>query len=164
MAYDLARYIESDFALVVQHDGYVTRSHAWDPAFLQYDYIGAPWKEGAHFTPEGTPVRIGNGGFSLRSKKLLNALNELHLPFTDHGTGYFNEDGIICVYYRAKLEAYGIKYAPVSVASKFSREARCPDSERRPFGFHKNTSSLPFVMRVKKIFAGRVMRRIRRAL
>ena len=153
MLYDLASYIESDFALVVQYDGYVVRSNKWDPAFLEYDYIGAPWKAGIHSTSLGVPVRVGNGGFSLRSKKLLNAPKELGLPFTDNGTGFFSEDGVLCVYHRAALEAYGVRYATVAVASKFSREASCPDSEARPFGFHKNLGSLPFLMRMRKYAA-----------
>ena len=143
MAYDLAKYIETDYALVIQYDGYVARPQKWSDEFYDYDYIGAPWKEGLHFTKDGTNVRIGNGGFSFRSKKLLNALNEHNLPFTDDGTGFYNEDGILCVYYRKKLEELGIKYAPVAVASKFSHEADCPDSEPEPFGFHKNTKVLP---------------------
>lgn len=143
MVFDLARYIKTDFALVIQYDGYVLRPNQWRAEFLNYDYIGAPWEPGAHFTKAGTEVRVGNGGFSLRSKKLLNALNDLHLPFTNNGTDYYNEDGIICNYYRSELEAYGIRYAPVDVASRFSRENDCPDSFPTPFGFHKNQRLIP---------------------
>jgi hypothetical protein len=137
IAYELYQYIKTDFTLVVQYDGYVLRPWQWDNEFLDYDYIGAPWPKGMFHTNEGVEVRVGNGGFSLRSKKLLNILNELNLPFTDNGTGYYNEDGIICNYYRKKLEDAGIKYAPVEIASKFSHEIDCDDSYPEPFGFHK---------------------------
>jgi len=143
MAYDLINHIRTDFVLVIQYDGYVLRPKKWDNIFLNYDYIGAPWPKDVHFTNEGVNVRVGNGGFSLRSKRLLNILNELHLPFTDNGTGYFNEDGLLCVYYRKQLEQHGIRFAPVTVAAKFSHESDCPDSESQPFGFHKNAKQIP---------------------
>jgi hypothetical protein len=142
MAYELAAYIESDFCLIVHNDAYVLRPHKWDPNFLNYDYIGAPWPKGMFFTKDGTPVRVGNGGFSLRSKRMLNILNELDLPFTDDGTGFYNEDGILCNYYRKELEAAGMRYAPVGVAAAFSHELDCAEDVAEPFGFHnyKRTS------------------------
>jgi glycosyltransferase involved in cell wall biosynthesis len=143
MAYRLTNYIESDYALVVHHDAHVIRPERWDYEFLDYDYIGAPWPANVHFTPEGENVRVGNGGFSLRSKKLLDALNKLNLPLTDMGTGYYNEDGIMCVYYRKKLEENGIRFAPVPIAAKFSCEKMLEDSDPEPFGFHDNHAVVP---------------------
>lgn len=147
VAYKLGEHIKTDFGLLVQDDGYVLRADKWDPEFLKYDYIGAPWPADAHFTEDGTNIRVGNGGFSLRSRKLMNALKELKLPFTDKGTGYFHEDGLICNYHRKALEDYGIKYAPVEVASRFSRESNCHDSMRYPFGFHNRKVPTLFFLR-----------------
>ena len=141
MLYKLKEYISTDFALVVQYDGYVIRPNSWSDEFLKYDYIGAPWRKDLHFTPQGINVRVGNGGFSLRSKKLLEAPSKLNLPFTDRGRGYFNEDGNICVYHRKTLEEAGIQFAPVDIASRFSRETICDDSYDKPFGFHGNKGS-----------------------
>lgn len=154
MLYKLKDYIKTDFALVVQYDGYVTRPSSWSDEFLKYDYIGAPWRKDQHFTPEGINVRVGNGGFSLRSKKLLEAPNKLNLPFTDggNGKGYFNEDGNICVYHRKALEEAGILFAPVEVASRFSRETICEDSYDKPFGFHGNKDSLIVKMKSSPAF------------
>lgn len=143
MAYNLCDYIDSEFALIVHNDAFVLRPTQWTDEFLKYDYIGAPWPKDVHFTNEGVNVRIGNGGFSLRSKKMMSALNKLNLPFTDNGTGFYNEDGILCVYYRKQLEDYGITYAPVEVASLFSREKDCEDSHPSPFGFHNNKKAIP---------------------
>ncbi len=134
--YELCKYIKSDFCLLVQYDGYVTRPELWSDEFLQYDYIGAPWPPDTHFTNMGEEVRVGNGGFSFRSKKLLNAFNELGLKFTDNGTGFFHEDGQICNYYRDILESYGIKFAPVEVAARFSKELVVPETVES-FGFHR---------------------------
>lgn len=143
IAYQLAKYIDTDYALIVHKDAYVLRPEKWEDEFFKYDYIGAPWKKGAHFTNEGVNIRVGNGGFSFRSKKLLNILNELNLPFTDNGTGYFNEDGIICGYYRKTLEEHGIRFAPPEVAARFSTEKICNESVADPFGFHDNKDVIP---------------------
>ncbi len=142
MAYRLWKFIESDFALIVHNDAYVLRPEQWTSEFLQYDYVGAPWPPNVHFTSDGENVRVGNGGFSLRSKKLLRALHDLNLPFTDNGTGFFHEDGLICVYHRRALERVGIRFAPVALAARFSLEKNCPESDPRPFGFHNNRRAL----------------------
>ncbi len=149
IAYRLAAYIPTDFGLVIQHDGYVLRPNSWDQKFLEYDYIGAPWRSGVHFTPDRKSVRVGNGGFSLRSKKLLNILNDKNLVFSDRGSGFIHEDGIICVHYRRELEDAGILFAPVSIASKFSREKWCSDSNLFPFGFHNNRHYLGSYLKKK---------------
>ncbi len=140
--YRVKDHIKTDFALLVQNDGYVLHPDKWDDKFFEYDYIGAPWIEGMHFTKSGKNIRVGNGGFSFRSKKLLNAFADLKLPFTDNGTGFWHEDGNICVYYRDELENYGVKFAPVEIASQFSRETKCEGWQRKPFGFH-NLRNLP---------------------
>lgn len=136
MLFDLWKYIDTEFALVCQADGYVLRPEKWTNKFLEYDYIGAPWTPKTHFTKEGKEVRVGNGGFSLRSRKLLTAFVDLNLRFTDNGTGYWHEDGNICVYYRKVLEDYGIKFAPVKLAARFSTEIKVSETVES-FGGHK---------------------------
>lgn len=150
--YRLKDHITTDYTLLVQHDGYVLHPHKWDNRFFDYDYIGAPWKPKQTFTKDGMEVRVGNGGFSFRSKKLLTTLDEKIFPFTDNETGFFHEDGVLCVYYRADLEARGIKFAPVDMAARFSHEFDCPESVWRPFGFHnyKYTSRGRFIFRFRK--------------
>lgn len=134
--FELWKHINTKFALVCQGDGYILRPHLWTNEFLKYDYIGAPWPPKTHYTKEGVEVRVGNGGFSLRSKKLLRAFVDLNLPFTDNGTGYFNEDGQICVYHRKALEDYGIRFAPVELAARFSTELTVPETVES-FGGHR---------------------------
>ncbi len=152
IAYKLSRYIKTDFVLVVQNDGYILRPQKWQSKFLDYDYIGAPWPPNVHFTNRGVNVRVGNGGFSLRSKKLLDILNELNLTFTDGGTGYPHEDGLICNHYRHELEDAGIKFAPVHIAAEFSHEVDCKESVYQPFGFHGSKLVLPRIFwPIKKI-------------
>lgn len=131
--FELTNYIQTEFALLIQYDGYVLRPNKWKDYFLDFDYIGAPWPDGEQWNH----IRVGNGGFSLRSKKLLDAMNILNLPSTDNGTGFYSEDMQICNFHRTSLENYGIKYAPVHIAAEFSHELDVPENCDEPFGFHK---------------------------
>jgi hypothetical protein len=112
-------YIDTDHFIIVQYDGFAVNGHAWDNAFLEVDYIGALWPW-AHI-PDGQ--RVGNGGFSLRSKKLIHALRDPTVKMNkgiEFGT---NEDVVICRTYRRHLElSHGIKFATDELASKFSYE------------------------------------------
>jgi tetratricopeptide (TPR) repeat protein len=119
----LARHVESSHALVVQWDGYVVNPDAWTGEFLGCDYIGAPWPWG----PVGS--RVGNGGFSLRSRRLLDALADPHVVLQG------NEDQTIGLHQRGWLEArHGLRFASETLASRFSFEVAYPVG--RPFGFH----------------------------
>lgn len=135
VALKLGDYVDSD-VLLVQNDGYILDGTKWNDEFLEYDYVGAPWPPQTHFK-DGEEIRVGNGGFSYRSKNLLDAPKILGLEFTDKETGYWHEDGFLCVHYRDALEAYGIKFAPVEVAARFSRELEVPETVKETFGFHK---------------------------
>jgi predicted O-linked N-acetylglucosamine transferase (SPINDLY family) len=122
MLKSLVHHIATDHALVVQWDGFVVNPAAWTDEFLQYDYAGAPW-------PSEWGHQVGNGGFSLRSRRLLRALADPRVRRTQ------NEDMDICQTYRGLLESeYGIRFAPVALAERFSFEVLPPNG--RPFGFH----------------------------
>lgn len=138
--YDLNKHIQTNYCLLIQHDGYILRPEKWDNIFLEYDYIGAPWpiKDNAYRTKLGEHVRVGNGGFSLRSKKLLDFPVKYDIPFLQE-QGFYNEDGNLCVYNRDKLLELGIKYAPIEVAVKFSHETTMDENRNiESFGFHRN--------------------------
>lgn len=139
VAMELWKYINTDYCLLFQNDGYIIDGSKWTDEFLNYDYIGAPWRlpdDGLSYrTPDGAIMRVGNGGFSLRSKKLLEAPTKLGLTFSDNGTGFWHEDGWLCCHVRRELENYGIKFAPIEVAAQFSTEFTI--SETVPsFGAH----------------------------
>lgn len=124
----LAAYIETDFVLIVQYDGFVLHAQAWDDDFLNYDYIGAKilLRDG---------YVVGNGGFSLRSKKLLCALGDATARGYDALNSPWLEDMAICVLFREHLEKnHGIRFAPGEVADRFSSEASMPTAGT--FGFH----------------------------
>ncbi len=160
MYYNLVSYISTEFIFHIHHDGYILRPKKWQDAFLKYDYIGAPWPKKTHFTPEGEEVRVGNGACAIKSRKLMSALLDLKLPLTDNGTGDFNEDINTCVYHRKTLENHGLRFAPVALASAFSRETDCDDSAAEPFGFHKHMDLRPVMFLIKHFLFKDAVKRI----
>ena len=77
--YHLHEHVDTSHCLLVQPDGFVLFPDKWDDEWLKYDYIGAPWAyvEDAYIDPFGRHWRVGNGGFSLRSKAFLKFLPKL---------------------------------------------------------------------------------------
>ena len=78
--------------------------------YLQYDYIGAPW---ASRQPS-----VGNGGFSLRSKKKIITL----LKQTYNTTSKYNDDVNEDVWYSIHMSTVG-SIPPLNVAKTFSVES-----------------------------------------
>lgn len=116
----IAQYVEGSHVLIIQWDSFVTHPQLWSDEFLQYDYIGPVW-------PHHPETPVGNGGFSLRSKKLLQAIQK---------PGFVKkhpEDYCICVDNRDFLEQQGIKISPVSIAERFAVERT---TWHEAFGFH----------------------------
>lgn len=108
------KHINTSHVLIFQHDGFVHNWKAWNNDWLQYDYIGAPW-----WYQDG--YNVGNGGFSLRSKRLMEIVAKDDVIRSRNL--YHPEDDVICRTYRKYLEdKYQIKFAPLSVAEKFSFE------------------------------------------
>lgn len=116
--------IQTQHCLIVQWDGFVLDASAWDMGFLEVDYIGAPWPQ----FDDGHDV--GNGGFSLRSKRLMEACA---LPgFIDSGEA---EDVVIARRNRDFLERQcGMRFADRAQASSFSFER--DRTAAHSFGFH----------------------------
>lgn len=110
--YEVANHFTTDFALIFQADGFALNPELWSDTFLKYDYIGAPWPKSI---PWNDIDRVGNGGFSLRSKPLCRFVTTLPSSTT-------NEDAKICIVHQDKLRAAGLKVAPVDVARTFSVE------------------------------------------
>lgn len=119
----LPEIITSQHVLIFQWDGFPLNPDRWKDDFLGYDYIGAPigsW--------------MGNGGFSLRSKKLLDTLKELGITVDLTNPYDQPEDQIICTHKKNILESHGIRFAPLQVASQFSFQSGLIN--KNVFGFH----------------------------
>lgn len=141
MFLELYKYFDTSHCLVVQYDSGILYPEVWDNEWLQYDYIGAPWL----YLPDtyvchatGEHVRVGNGGFSLRSKTICDLPTWKEWELREE-QGFYNEDGNLCVYYRPEMLKEGIRYAPIQVASHFSYENLMSENYKvKPFGFHKH--------------------------
>lgn len=156
--YELWRHVETRYCLVVQADGYVIRPKNWKNEFLLYDYIGAPWpiEKNAYVDPFGKHQRVGNGGFSLRSKKLLLVPKYDTIPWEVNKSSFYkhmeaelySEDGNICVHNRHIFEKNNCLFAPIEIAAKFSIESKVEDLfQKNTFGFHKSFPNKYFIIK-----------------
>jgi len=148
--YNLHNHVNTSHCLLVQPDGFVLFPEKWDNSWLEYDYIGAPWAyvEDAYIDPFGNHHRVGNGGFSLRSRKFLEVPTKVEVPWETNNSNFYwmpegvinyHEDGNVCVHNRHIFIEQGCKYAPVEIAVRFSQETRVPECDGIiPFGFHYN--------------------------
>lgn len=121
----LGAHIHTEFVLIIQWDGFVVDPTSWTDGFRQFDYIGARWDW------YSDPYKVGNGGFSWRSRRLLQATAaptfEVHPDLA--------EDLQICRLRRDQLTAsHGIRFADDQTAGRFSYERSIPDQPT--FGFH----------------------------
>ena len=148
--YDLPKYINTDYCILVQYDGFIVHPEQWTDEFLKYDWVGPLWTIGHnYFDKNGNQVRVGDG-ISLRSKKLISLASELNipwLPFTNngqHSPGYW-EDSWICVKNRHIYEENGCKFAPINLAAQWGRELHNPPIPENegitPFVFHGRKDS-----------------------
>jgi hypothetical protein len=127
----LNEYVDTEYVLIIQHDGHILNPNAWDDRYLNYDYIGSPWGHG------DLSGKVGNGGFSLRSKKLLEECANATFPRV-YGGIENQEDVQICHSHRDYFKSKGIKFAPKELAEKFSIEGN-EHNDRTwtyQFGFH----------------------------
>lgn len=120
-------FVEADAVLVIQWDGMPRTVGNWNDDFLNYDYIGAPWGN----CDEG--VAVGNGGFSLRSRKLMETLKKLKIKCDPSLPESDAEDVIICKHFRREILGAGCSFAPFLLAQKFSIEN---NAHSQSFGFH----------------------------
>jgi hypothetical protein len=120
--------------LVVQDDGLLTRPGVED-VFLEYDYVGAPWRPVPHLTAAGIgPAMVGNGGISLRSVKLML---EISRTFQDEKMYLFDNDIQPVpedVYFASLIEKVGGRIPETNLASSFAMEQIVNTSA---FGMHK---------------------------
>lgn len=143
--YELDNFIDTEFCLTVQSDGFVIDGNHWEDFFLKFDYIGAPW---LNFKDENC---VGNGGFSLRSKKFLRSCKNLEYkhdiqfqPHVEPGKLITPEDWFCCVHSYKEMVKMGVKFADIHTAYRFSVEHpsffkiydRSVIETYRSFGFH----------------------------
>lgn len=175
MVYALHHFIETEYVLIVQGDGWVLDVNNWDDRFLEFDYLGAPTHVAYRFGQDQSVIYYDNyswvpqyiageqdiyiafnGGFSLRSHRLLQAPQSLAInyiypsnmvlttvPHQMQWPGHLpNEDVQLCTLMRPRLESAGMRFPDVPTACLFAAEyvpAELYDSGRmlaNVFGHH----------------------------
>jgi hypothetical protein len=124
--YEVPGRIATSHVLTVQWDSGIVSPAQWSDEFLGYDYVGAPW--GWH----GDTHEVGNGGFSLRSRRFMQHIAEYRDQFPLGNP----EDDFLCRRYRRLLEQAGFRWAPMDAALRFSFERTGFSGLGRHFGYH----------------------------
>lgn len=116
------REIPTDKFLVFQTDTITFKP--LDKEFLNYDYIGAPWRKENH---DRYGAQVGNGGLSLRSKTAILTILEQNIPREENDP----ED----LYLSRILTQQQFNIAPYEVALQFATEDVYAENT---FGCHKS--------------------------
>ena len=136
MIHCLYSFIETDFCLVVQDDGWVLDGNNFKEDYYNYDYIGGITHAGLvgdtlylgfTWVDKPEPIIVMNGGFSLRSREFLEAPNKFGLAqMYSPEMNIWNEDvQLTCLRYKI-FEDLGFKIASKEVAKEFSLEHLAP--------------------------------------
>lgn len=135
-------FIKTEFMLIVHWDGFVANPSLWKDEFLAYDYIGAPWGWA------NDHMSVGNGGFCLRSNRLVQECKDVSVR--RHPEILFGgiEDIVICRLYHDYFVEKGIRFAPRELAEQFSYESG--SIRQLPFGFH-GPANMPVFLPERKL-------------
>lgn len=117
---EMYKYVDTEYFLIVQHDGWIINPESWNSEWLKYDYI-------APLFNQYNPPLMGAGGFSFRSTKLMKEVSSLVGDWDETSEGAEKiqsiigvyEDGFIAITLRSILESQGFKFATLEDASFF---------------------------------------------
>lgn len=140
---EVVEHLACDACLVVQWDGFAIDGRRWREDFLAADYVGAPWVHRGG--------RVGAGGFSLRSRRLFEAVRALRTGSTSRSVDVA-EDAQICESLRPALESAGLRFAPRSLAAAFAFERVDDALPPATLGFH-GAFNFPLVLAEDAILA-----------
>ena len=138
---ELYKHIDTSHLLIVQRDGFILNPQNFKMEWLELDYIAPLFVQ---------MDIVGSGGFSLRSKRLMEYASQI-LPEwdgTENGAnkiqpklGYY-EDGVLCLDNRFR----NFKFATKEQACEFGQGGnRNPKYFREyPFGFHRSWQEIDF--------------------
>jgi hypothetical protein len=139
----VAEHIQTTHALFTQTDAFINEGKNWTDEFLNYDYVACPWihdtDPNAFAWVKSPEESVGDGGFSLRSKKLLDLISSVRKTdlkmLVDNGA---NEDYIISIFFREALKAAGCKFSPPDLGKKFCANSSIVNLNKldTSFGFH----------------------------
>ena len=134
-------YIDLPMVQIVQRDGFIINAESWNDDWLGVDFLGGLYMQ---------MDRVGSGGFSLRSKKIMRDVSKT-LPDWDWSQEHaeeiqkrlsFYEDGELSLTAFAK----NYKIATNEQGAAYSQAGnRNPKYFRkRPYGFHRTFQEIQF--------------------
>lgn len=141
MLKDFYKYIDTERCLIVQRDGWILNPQSWNPEWLKNDYTAPLFMQ---------MDRVGSGGCSLRSKRIMEAASK-SIPDWD-GTQKdaekiqsqipFYEDGMLSLTAFSK----NFKIASLEEGADFGQGGnRNPLYFReKPFSFHRTWQKIDF--------------------
>jgi hypothetical protein len=153
-------FIDTTHIITVQTDGFICNGDMWKDEYFEYDYVGQPWlnPDGKTFTNfpwvNSYEKSVGEGGFTLRSKKLLEALSNIDINFIKNciNSGA-NEDVFISSYVRDYLESEGCRFATPEIGMEFCAGIRDSNRLNTSFGFHTQTYVEEVLKRYEKKYS-----------
>ena len=117
---EINSHITTSHIIMIQTDGFICNGENWKDEYFDYDYIGQPWLEdepGSFPWVKSYEESVGEGGFTLRSKKLLETLCNIDRSIIDNYQA--NEDIFISSYARDFLKSQGCKFATPEIGIQF---------------------------------------------
>lgn len=139
MLKELYKHIDTEHLLIVQRDGWILNPDSFDYEWLKLDYVSPLFIQYDH---------VGSGGFSLRSRKIMEYASTLIPDYTENDIDYvqnligFYEDGFL------SFDPRFSKFAKASIeqGAMFGQGGnRNPKYFReRPFGFHRTWQEIDF--------------------
>lgn len=134
---------KTPYVLTIQDDGFPLRP-GLEEFVGKWDYVGAPWvHHSTYYDLYPSKYRVGNGGFSLRSKSLCEIASRVyrkcfkHVPYWWYLLG---DDTFYCKTLRFwfRNAVKGVKWATPEAASVFSVESATDlIPQTQPLGFHQ---------------------------
>ena len=133
-------FIDTEFCLVVQRDGFILNPGSWKDEWLELDYVAPLFMQYDH---------VGSGGFSLRSKKMMKHIagdwptwdgTHEHAERIQANMNYY-EDGVISFKYKKEF-----KIASAGQGANFGQGGNRNQKFFReyPFGFHRTFQKIDF--------------------
>ena len=135
---------KTTYVLTIQDDGFPLRP-GLEEFVGKWDYVGAPWvKHSTYFDLYPAKYRVGNGGFSLRSKRLCEIASRVYKKWFRHVPYWWyllGDDTFYCKTLRFwfRNAVKDMKWPTLDEAALFSVEnAADLIPQKQPFGFHQN--------------------------
>lgn len=135
----LHEYVDTNFVMICQRDGWILNPSAWRSEWYAYDFIGGLFMQ---------MDRVGSGGFSLRSKRIMEEISKT-IPEWD-GTNEHEIQSGLSMYEDGELSLsnFSKKFniAPNEEGCLFSQAGnRNPKYfVEYPFGYHRTWQSIDF--------------------